>query len=296
MTASACCESIGLYNYLLASESPTVFKLPRSHSSPSPPSSKQASGRGERKFLHNAQRFRRRVGSTSTPITTNDSVKASGLDWSTSYQAGSSRCSNFPSSPNFRYAYITFSAGSRCSSDEETETEDETPSELRGRAYTQIRRIQNAVDDTSKNTSILVRDTSQGRSSGDSGGNNGRKFTRSRSPAINRATSNLKVSAKSLRHMSPSTARAYRLGSHMFTVLPSRLEFQLHFPFISRAWAFSVDWRKFGESTLLFLSLLHAASILSAIEPPKSAVSQPVDTNLKVFGEGASAFLSQISA
>jgi len=190
----------------------------------------------------------------------------------------------------FCYAYITFSAGSRCSSDEETE--DETPSELRGRAYTQTRRLQNAVDATSKNTSILVRDTSQGRSSGDSGGNNGRKFTRSRSPAIIRATSNLKVSTKSLRHMSPSTARAHRLGSDLFTVLPSTLEFQLHLPFISRAWVFSVDWRKFGESTLLFLSLLYAATILSSIEPPKSAMSQPVDTNLKVFGEGAPSFLS----
>ena len=238
--------------------------------------------------MHNAQRFRRRLGSTSTSIATNDSVNVSGFDWSTSYQAGSSRCSNFPSS--ICYAHNTFSAGSRCSSDEETE--DETPSELRGRAYTQTRRLHNAVDATSKNTSILFRDTSQGRSSGDSGGNNGRKFTRSRSPAIIRATSNLKVSAKSLRNMSPSTARAHRLGSDIFTVLPSTLEFQLNFPFISRAWVFSVDWRKFGESALLFLSLLYAASILLAIKPPKSAVSQPVDTNLKVFGEGTSSFLS----
>jgi len=63
-------------------------KLPRSHSSPSPPLSKQPAGRSDsRKNGQNGHRFRRRQGSAVADVSSRPHV-----DWSTSYHAGSSRC------------------------------------------------------------------------------------------------------------------------------------------------------------------------------------------------------------
>lgn len=70
-----------------------LFKLPRSHSSPSPPS-KEVNGRGElaRRHNQNGPRFRRRLNSSNVSGANGGSVaEKSTLDWSTSYQAGSSR-------------------------------------------------------------------------------------------------------------------------------------------------------------------------------------------------------------
>lgn len=64
-----------------------TFKLPRSHSSPSPPSSRQ--GRGDPSRKHNGTRPRRRLNSAIVDPPRLPSSAA--FDWSTSYQAGSSR-------------------------------------------------------------------------------------------------------------------------------------------------------------------------------------------------------------
>jgi hypothetical protein len=71
---------------LCTKQESTNFKLPRSHSSPSPPSSKQASGRSDnnRKYGHKS---RKRRGSGIVDAQEKSPI----LDWSTSYHAGSSR-------------------------------------------------------------------------------------------------------------------------------------------------------------------------------------------------------------
>ena len=83
-TPSSCtyqtvCSHSGIYRL-------QAFTLPRSHSSPSPPSSKQASGRSDnnRKYSH---KFRKRQGSGIIDAQRKSVI----LDWSTSYHAGSSR-------------------------------------------------------------------------------------------------------------------------------------------------------------------------------------------------------------
>ena len=84
-SAPFCC----CFQHPIHRKKPLYFsKLPRSHSSPSPPSSKHAPGRSDnRKYLQTGQRSRRRQGSTVVDATVSVNV----LDWSTSYHAGSSR-------------------------------------------------------------------------------------------------------------------------------------------------------------------------------------------------------------
>ncbi|KAK0450095.1 hypothetical protein EV421DRAFT_1899611 [Armillaria borealis] len=146
----------------------TSANLPRSRSSPSPPSSTQASGRGDsvRRVTQSSRTVRKRP--TILVNTPGVAVKtSSSLDWSTSYHAGSS------------------SAASPRESDTDDETEDEGPIHFRGRAFSHSR--QTTAHPPLKRTSIS-------RLNGSPEGGPPRApegpvpFTRSRSPAVMRST------------------------------------------------------------------------------------------------------------
>ncbi|KAF5326874.1 hypothetical protein D9619_004376 [Psilocybe cf. subviscida] len=215
-----------------------LVKLPRSHSSPSPPSSKQANGRA--KFLQPGQRFRKRVGS---------GVPAEGIqrnavvDWSTSYHAGSS------------------SGGSKYSSDEDSD--DDTPSDLRGRAFSE-KKLQNISTGSRYSSHSVRRRSPHGASSGDSTTTVGPKirrekresFTRSRSPAL----AMLRTSSRR-RHLSPSVSRNTRQVSvphKLRYILSAEIRFQFSLPCTPFAWIFCIDTRRAGENAILLASILMA--------------------------------------
>ncbi|KAF9532582.1 hypothetical protein CPB83DRAFT_880691 [Crepidotus variabilis] len=210
-------------------------KLPRSHSSPSPPASKQPLGRYDSK--KQALKFRKRQGSSVIE----PNARPPMTDWSTSYHAGSS------------------SSGSRASSGDETE-DDDFPAGSRGRPYVP-KNVQSA-NGTSQHTSSLRKRSPKGISSGDStstpNGVHRRRtsFTRSRSPAV------LRAPPKALNRMnSPTLTRTFRRN-----ILPSELRFQLRIPFANCIYSFSIDFRKFGEA-LILLSCIIAASLCISSHP-----------------------------
>ncbi|KAF9484335.1 hypothetical protein BDN70DRAFT_910722 [Pholiota conissans] len=242
-----------------------LVKLPRSHSSPSPPASKQVSGRNDsRRYPQNGQKFRRRQGSAVVDA----SEKAKALDWSTSYHAGSS------------------SSGSRNSSDDETD--NDVPSDLRGRAYSQ-KTLQNIDSGSRFKSSSKRRSSPHDNSSGDSTAtasatakraHRRMSFTRSRSPATLRVPTTL----KSLhRHISPAVSRSNGRQTSVLSeplyFLSSEIRLLLNVPFSSWSWTFAIDTRKLGESLLLLMSLLYAAHCVARYPTPKIPFIRSVDTH-----------------
>ncbi|KAF8150767.1 hypothetical protein B0H34DRAFT_801693 [Crassisporium funariophilum] len=177
------------------------------------------------------------------------------------------------------------SSGSRCSS--EDESDDDLPTDLRGRAFSE-KSLQNGNGGPRghASTSILRKASPHGTSSGDSTvsgrGIRGTRtsFTRSRSPSAIRSSNNLKTLPKFRRHMSPSvsrTARQNTASSESRNVLSANCHLQLRFPLGSSSLNFIIDTRKLGESLLLLLSLLSAAYIISSYPTP----TIPYITNLE---------------
>lgn len=253
LKASSCNAHHPIYRLL-------AFKLPRSHSSPSPPSSKQASGRSDNNRKH-GQRFRKRQGSGIVDAQEKSAI----LDWSTSYHAGSSRLVRPRVHLNSSWPCpVHVSSGSRCSTDDETD--DDLPSDSRGRVYSQVQNGNGGPNNRSS-PPTLRRLSPHGTSSADSTGSNRNgvrksrtSFTRSRSPNATRASLNLKPSSKPHRHLSPSVPRNVRQTQEPRTLLNAECRLQLKFPLGLSYYNFSMDNRKLGESLLLLLSLLYSAS------------------------------------
>ncbi|KAF5382069.1 hypothetical protein D9615_004280 [Tricholomella constricta] len=252
------------------------IKLPRSRSSPSPPSSRGPAGRGDtsRKPAQNG-RARRRLDSNSSNNTARSKAEPAvgNLDWSTSYQAGSS------------------SSASR-SSDDDSETEDELPNTFRGRVFSQSGTRVAPNDDTLATSSTLRRRMSPHRgSSNDSGSSSALRnrrvpFTRSRSPAISRPSSNPKIAAR--RHMSPAVSRFLPRSALRgpTTFFPTLLEF--HFPLFPTGWTwiFSADFRKCGESHILLGAILYASYAifnLSESDPQAAYYNMWIVKELLIF-------------
>ncbi|GLB40520.1 putative dolichol kinase [Lyophyllum shimeji] len=223
-------------------------KLARSRSSPSPPASRRPPGRGDtsRKSGQNGRAVRRRLDSSSSNNTARSSAApaAGNLDWSTSYQAGSS------------------SSASR-SSDEDSETEDELASAFRGRIHSQSGTGTSLADDMHATSSLLHRRARQrAGSSGDSASGSAfraRAFTRSRSPAVTRPPDDPKISAG--RHLSPAVSRFSRRSAQRgpTTIFPALLAFRIPLFPTAWTWIFSADFRKCGESHILLGAILYAS-------------------------------------
>lgn len=158
------------------------------------------------------------------------------------------------------------SSGSRYST--EDETDDDLPSNSRGRVYSSS--LQNGNGNgcpkNPSSPSTLRKLSPNGTSSADSTGTNknrvGRNrtsFTRSRSPNL-RASLNLKPAPKLHRHISPSLPRNVRQTPESRPFLAAEYRLQLRFPLGLSSCNFSMDKRKLGESLLLLFSLLYSAS------------------------------------
>ncbi|KAF8199644.1 hypothetical protein BJ912DRAFT_1020220 [Pholiota molesta] len=164
--------------------------------------------------------------------------------------------------------YHRVSSGSHCSSDDETD--NEVPSDLRGRAYSQ-KILQNADSSSRFKSSSKRRQSPHENSSGDSTATATAKrtqkrttFARSRSPATLRAPNTM----KSLnRHISPAVARSNvrqtPAHSEPKYILPSELH-----------------TRKLGESLLLLISLLYAARCIAQYPTPEIPFIRTFDTHL----------------
>ncbi|KAG5645550.1 hypothetical protein DXG03_005825 [Asterophora parasitica] len=150
-------------------------------------------------------------------------------------------------------------------SDDDSETEDELPSTFRGRVSSQsgVRVVHK--DDTLVASSTLRRRASpHAGSSNDSGSSSALRnprvpFTRSRSPAVTRPSSNQKISTK--RHQSPSVSRFSRRGPLRIptTFFPTMLEFRIPLFPTRSTFVFSADFRKCGESHILLGAILYAS-------------------------------------
>jgi hypothetical protein len=156
------------------------------------------------------------------------------------------------------------SSGSRCSTDDETD--DDLPTDSRGRVYSNGLHNRNGGPKNPSSPSTLRKLSPHGTSSGDSTGTNrngARKtrtsFTRSRSPNGLRAPLNLKPSQKLHRHLSPSLPQNVRQTHEPQTLLAAECHLQFRFPPGFLYCNFSMDNRKLGESLLLLLSLLYSA-------------------------------------
>lgn len=247
-------------------------KVPRSRSSPSPPAS-----RSDRrtKHGHGGQRFRRRLGSVTANEERGKGARESAVvqGWSTSYQAGSSRC--------VICKYCWTQSDAQCSS-ESMESSDDSDSDTdtgtgRGRSFSQSGRAKNEGD-TPKSSSFIRRRSPDGdeASSGESSttgvhsvmARTRKTFTRSRSPVVTR-----KSQPSLMRHYSPTSSRPARRHPLLIPIslLPASIAFQ-----IPNIWIFSVDTRKLGEFILLLASLLYATSYLSPLDIPLSNI-QSID-------------------
>ncbi|KAF8623616.1 hypothetical protein AX17_007319 [Amanita inopinata Kibby_2008] len=173
------------------------------------------------------------------------------VDWSTSYQAGSS------------------SSASRSSSDDETG--DEFPTAFRGRTVSQSKSRTTSTRVKEKENSSSARHSSPHfHSSGDSTSTaipHGRSvFTRSRSPAVTRSSVTTKIAPKPNRPQSSAVTRLMRPKTLMLgpvTVLPAEIQLHLPIPFTGQTWVLILDVRRFGESILLLGSLFFAISKFS---------------------------------
>jgi dolichol kinase len=195
------------------------------------------------------------------------------VDWSTSYQAGSSRCAFSPLSRRLLVRLLLFSSASR-STTEDDDTEDDLPRDFRGRAFSQ-NGLRNGPNGNLKvSLPTLRRPSPHPNSSGDSTGaspghNNRVPFTRSRSPAVIMNSN----TTRSQRTMSPSMSffsfRKPGVHGHV-TLLPSVFQVHTHFPLSPWTWTLRIDARKLGECLLLLASLLYASSKLM---DPREALS-----------------------
>lgn len=239
------------------------IKLPRSTSSPSPPSK----GRGELRNQSLVEsRFRHRRSNLNT--THGHSHGYSGdqnvvLDWSTSYQAGSSRCVIEIEFSNREAGLSYFSSSASGSSDDETEDEIS-----RGRSASH----KSSMDETTnlvKRTSVHGHGPQAGLS-GDFTSDainitpNNPSFTRSRSSASARQPIHLLASRTRCHVSSMNTEVMKQRTSDPITLFPAFLDLRLHFPFTSWTFTINVDLRKFGESVLLLGTLVHAVSHLES--------------------------------
>lgn len=239
------------------------IKLPRSTSSPSPPSK----GRGELRNQSLVEsRFRHRRSNLNT--THGYSHGYSGdqnvvLDWSTSYQAGSSRCVIEIELSNREAGLSYFSSSASGSSDDETEDEIS-----RGRSASH----KSSMDETTnlvKRTSVHGHGPQAGLS-GDFTSDainitpNNPSFTRSRSSASARQPIHLLASRTRCRVSLMNTEVMKQRTSDPITLFPAFLDLRLHFPFTSWTFTINVDLRKLGESVLLLGTLVHAVSHLES--------------------------------
>jgi hypothetical protein len=231
-----------------------IFKLPRSRSSPSPPSSKSVQWRGE-SGRKNATR--RRPGPESRSLNT-DTV-APAMDWSTSYQAGSS---GYVVVIRYQCLFIDLLCSSQ-SEDSLDDSDDEIPPITpRGRTFSQSSAktaIANGKRSKATTSSSRRRPSPYHTSSGESSAANGRiPFTRSKSPMPSQSTSRFLTLGSQLR--TPLLNRHRTLLTGWRHVLPATFEMGTRIPFTSCTWTFSLDSRRAGESVLLLYSLVYGSS------------------------------------
>ena len=232
--------------------------MPRSRSSPSPPASTLASGRGQSKKSASTHRVRRRRGS-SVLDSKEPKEKPKTHDWSTSYHAGSSRCVLQNKIFDGIMLSCLRSSESRDSSDEDSEVE--VLSDLRGRT---------GSDTPSQNEPARKKSTRNssppGASSSDSTTSGLKQsrapFTRSRSPVVFKGTSRLH------RRASPAPSRFSKLQPSMRFVLPAELSFRVQLPLLGTAWIFRADTRHMGEAALIICSIFYATRSLSDYPTP----------------------------
>ncbi|KAI3613808.1 dolichol kinase [Moniliophthora roreri] len=164
------------------------------------------------------------------------------MDWSTSYQAGSS--------------------GSQ-SEDSLDDSDDEILSiPPRGRTFSQssARNGPIPVKRTKATTSSSRRRPSPyPTSSGESSAPNGRmSFTRSKSPAMQHTTARFLSLGSQLGF--PLLDRHKSLLTSWRHVLPATFELGIRIPFTSYTWSFSLDSRRAGESIIILYSLVYGSS------------------------------------
>ncbi|KAL0954641.1 hypothetical protein HGRIS_003594 [Hohenbuehelia grisea] len=165
------------------------------------------------------------------------------LDWSTSYQAGSS------------------SATRETSDDEDSSTEDEDPHHSRGRRFTVTRSHQQASDDSLTSLRATPRPVSELSTARGSSLNRPRvPFTRSRSPAVRSTAAVQGISKSSTRSASPRTtlSRLTRStpGTSVTAILPGY--FRLTVTTFGVSWECGIDARKAVECLILLSSTLFA--------------------------------------
>jgi len=234
-----------------------IIKLPRSASSPSPPSK----GRSEpRKHNLVGPKFRQRRSNLNT---THDQKAI--LDWSTSYQAGSSRCVR-EIELSYREAKLSHLSSSASGSSDD-ETEDEMSNFSRGRSASL--RFPDKTTKLAKRISAQWQG-SQAGSSGDSTSDamnltpDSLSFTKSRSSASAPQPIHL-LASRTRRYASPMNSDTIkRRASGPFPLFPAFLDFRICFPFTSWAFTIDMDLRKLGESVLLLGTLVLAVSYLES--------------------------------
>lgn len=188
------------------------------------------------------------------------------LDWSTSYQAGSSRCVR-EIELSYREAG-SYHLSSSASGSSDDETEDEMSDFSRGRSAS----LRPRMDQTTR----LVKKFSaqqQGSRAGSSGDStsdainlipDSPSFNRSRSSASARQPIHL-LASRTRHHTSPMNPEVMkRRTSGPLTLFPAFLDFRIRFPFTSRAFTINMDVRKLGESVLLLGALVLAVSSLGS--------------------------------
>lgn len=159
------------------------------------------------------------------------------------------------------------SGGSKYSSDEDSD--DDTPSDLRGRAFSEKRPQDNSSGGRYSSHSVRRR-SPHGASSGDSAKTIRREkrdsFARSRSPAL----AMLRASSRK-RHLSPSVARIARqvpVPHKLRYILSSEIRLRLSLPFTPFAWTFCIDKRRAGENAILLASILGATYLILQYPTP----------------------------
>lgn len=251
---------------------PKSAKLPRSASSPSPPSAKNASGRADssrRPFL-NVRSTKRRLSSFSADAARPD---GSNVDLSSTYHAGSSRCDHLfhPLSKLTRQKKSD-------DSDEDTAGEDTDDGQHldRGRC-TSLKGLRKDVRDTVRKkkqqmspsrrtlSPVFAEHVSEPRTNGTSG----HSFARSRSPHVRTLNSSgqsphqtTTTPMSHARHRTPLTSRA---------LLPGEISLHVPIPFSGTFWTFSADSRSLAESLLLLGSLFYANRKLALASTPLHA-------------------------
>ncbi|THH19814.1 hypothetical protein EW146_g1412 [Bondarzewia mesenterica] len=234
-----------------------ISNLPRSKSSPSPPPpSKLAPARVDppRKGTSGTRVGRRRIGSFGTATTINPSPT---LDWSTSYQAGSS------------------SSASGASTDDEN-SDDQTVVDQRNLYQEQWTSVQDVLN---KASALTRRPPSPSQHASSSDGSKGsgknvsgrRSFTRSRSPAPH----SISLNGRTAPPRTPSPTAFFRQRrvpvSAVRYVLPGTLTLTFRFPLSSKTCQFAIDAKYAAECSLLIFALGIVAWKLSIIEPNNSS-------------------------